>query len=229
MKTRNLIILGIASATIAITAVGCSLIGANPSAPNAAERYLFDIQTNLVAKTLFQTNVVDVTNHVVVFSTNEVGQIVTRTNEVVEKKYDLVTVTNMIEQYVLKDKPSTQAGVQAGGAMLNVVAPGAGGLFVGIAGAVLAAWRRLRSAKESGTVLAQNIEAIREFIKAAVPNGAQYDDAIVRFISEHQKEAGVAEFVVDLVKNRISNKDARASVSEIQGLLESFKRQAPAA
>jgi hypothetical protein len=72
-------------------------------------------------------------------------------------------------------------------------------------------------------VLAQNIESIREFVKT-LPDGDKYDQAIVEFIQDNQREAGTLDAVVRLLERHVSHPQAVASVAEIKALLESLKK-----
>jgi hypothetical protein len=210
MKTLK-ITLGIAS--IALFVAGCSLIGANPKPPTKFEEGVFDIKTNVV------TEVRTVTNHVQVpvevFHTNEVGVNVTNTIPQVVPQY--ITVTNHTEQYLYTPKQIVTDTATTAGTIGNIVAPGIGGIVTGILGGVIAMWGKLRSTKQVGTTLAQNIQTIREFLKT-IPNGDKYDTLITQFMQKHQAEQGVLQQVVGIL-GEIDRSDAKVAAQELQASL----------
>lgn len=214
-------IAALSMALLAVAASGpCSTIGADTSAPNAVEQKLFTTVTNFVAVPVQTTNTTFTTNVVTQFQTNTVGQIVTVTNEVVQPKYNLVWVTNEVPQYENTVSASTKATVRGGGGILNTFFPGVGSMASSGVLAVLAIWAQLRSGKRQVTAatLAQEVETMREFIKT-LPSGTKYDQAITTFLQGHQLEAGVADQVLGLLENQVSNPDARAAIEEIKGTL----------
>lgn len=209
-------------AVLAIAIAGCAWFGKDPKPPTVFEQTIYDIATNLVPKVAFQTQTVLVPIEVLVYKTNEVGVIVQHTNVVTIPTYELVTVTNQVEAYTLTPKQSSKDDAAALGGISNMVVPGSGGLITGIGLALLAAWGRIRSSKNTGAVLAQNIEGIREFVKS-LPDGAKYDSAIVDFLQSHQLEQDVALQVIELLKRRVSNKEALNAAEEIKNGVEALK------
>lgn len=200
----------------------CSVIGKSPSAPGSVERRVFDVETNFVPRVVLQTNAVSVTNVVTEFRTNEVGVIVTRTNELIVPRYNLITVTQAVETYTLTPNAASIATAQSVGGVVNAFAPGIGTALGGALIGLLAAWGKLRSTKRVGTVLAQNIETVREFLKT-LPNGAQYDSVITQVMQKHQVEAGVVNDVIAILERSVSNETAQGSVVEIRNALEALK------
>lgn len=217
------IVLWIACSTLACFALsGCkALSGQSP--PSGIEGQFFDVQTNWVEKVNYQTNTVLVTNVVPVNMTNEIGKVIVVTNEVIVPQYELTTVTNFIESYQFTPGTNTLASVKDTSGIIDTYAPGVGSLAGGIVIGLLALWGKLRSYKKTGTVLAQNIESIREFVKT-LPNGEKYDQAIVEFIRDHQRETGTLDAIVKLLERQMSHPQAVASVAEIKMLLESLKK-----
>lgn len=207
---------------IVLTIAGCAWFGKDPKPPTAFEQTVYDIATNVAPRIAYVTNTVTLTNHVFEFRTNEVGVIVIRTNDVLVPKYEIVTITNQVETYTWTPKESSKADAVAVGGISNMIAPGSGGLVAGIALALLGAWGKVRSSKNTGAVLAQNIEGIREFVKS-LPDGAKYDSAIVDFMQSHQLEEDVAFQVIDLLKKRVSNKEALNAAEEIKNGVAALK------
>jgi hypothetical protein len=200
---------------------GCSILGTDTSAPNAVEQKLFTTVTNYVPVVVQTTNTTFATNVVTQFQTNTVGQIVTVTNTVVQPEYNLVTVTNQIPQYENTVSTNTANVVTAAGGVLNTFFPGMGSMAGAGVMALLGLWAQLRSGKRQDTsaALAQEVETMREFI-LTLPSGTKYDQAITTFLQQHQLESGVAEQVLGLLENEVSNPDAKAAVAEIQGTLK---------
>lgn len=199
---------------IVFALTGCKFFGAEPSAPSAFERNLFTIETNWVTRVTYKTNAVDVAVPVFVVRTNELNQIVQVTNTVLVKQVDVISLTNLHEVYDWSPK-TNQVYVQGAGAVANIVAPGSGGLVVGLLTAGLAAWGKLRSRKKTGDVLVQNIESILEFVDT-VPNGTEYTSAIKHIIKKDQDSAGVREKVKVAMEESVDSSDAKSSASDMQ-------------
>jgi hypothetical protein len=213
------------TAAVAMLLTGCKLFGADPAAPNAVEKVLFTTKTNFVEVPV-QVSVTNYVNKELVFNqTNTVGQIVTVTNEVQTPVYSVVTVTNIIPQYQNTVSPSTTASVTGASGILNYFFPGSGPIVSAGILALLGGWAQLRSSKRQDTsaALAQEAETILEFIKT-LPNGAAYKQAITTFMQAHQLDAGVADQVLGLLDNEVSNPDAKAAVEEIRGTLSAVSK-----
>jgi hypothetical protein len=218
--------------------LGCKMFGTNPSPPTGLERAVFDVVTNHVVVTnvvqlpmpVYQTNFYVVTNVVQVsgqpptlvysnYSERVIDHFVTNTVQ--------VPATN--DTYTLSTKDSTKSGVQTVGGLVNMFYPGAGGLVsMGIL-AILGAWGHLRGNKNGNTAVAisQEVETIRNFVKM-LPNGQSYDDALTRFMQDHQLETGVVQNVLGILQNKINNEDARTAAKEIADTLGALMPPSPA-
>jgi hypothetical protein len=187
---------------------GCALFGGK-SAPTKFEQSMFTVQTNTVDEVY------------------EVVQAILRTNitGIIESAALTTYTTNKVETYVLTPKPEAQETARAVGGLANLFAPGTGSVLGGILAGALGVWARMRSYKKQGTVLAQNIEGIREFIKTSIPDGVKHDQAIVKFMQDKQQEAGVVQGVLSIIKANVTNIEAKNAVTEIQGLLDNLKKQ----
>lgn len=199
---------------IVFALTGCKFFGADPAPPTAFENRFFDIQTNLVPRQFFKTNFIDVPVPVFVLKTNELDEITQLTNTVIVKQVEILTLTNLHEVYDWSPK-TNQVYVQGAGAVANIVAPGSGGLVVGLLTAGLAAWGKLRSRKKTGDVLVQNIESILEFVDT-VPNGSEYTSAIKHIIKKDQEDEGVREKVKVAMADGVDKSDAKSSASDMQ-------------
>ena len=205
---------------IALSLVGC----ATNKPPGQFEQVIFNTQTNWITQVAVVTNEVWETNIAVVSVTNQIGQIVKETNEIFIPKYETVSVTSTVPTYIFTPSTNAIADAQMIGGIANVFLPGSGGIIGGLLVGALGVWGRMRSYKKSGTVLAQNIEAIREFIKSSVPEGKLYDEALVKFMKDKQQEAGAIDNVLGLLRKYVSNKDAQVAATEIQNLLDTIRK-----
>lgn len=215
-------------AALALACVtGCKYVGADTSAPNAVERQLFTTVTNYVDVPVQVPVTNIVVKEVTVFQTNTVGQIVTMTNQISQPVYSVVWETNHVPQYenaVSDHMKSTVTGLSG---VLNYFFPGVGPIAGSGVLALLAAWAQLRSGKrqQTASALTQQMETVLEFIKT-LPNGAAYKQAITNFLQQHQMEAGVANQVLKLIENQVSNPDARAAVDEIKNSIAAAQETA---
>lgn len=190
------------------------------SPPTAFERKFFDIQTNYVPIFVLTTNTIQLTNTFIQFQTNQIGQIVLHTNELIIPVHSLVTVTQIHEQYDLTVKDSTKTGASVAGAGANLVIPGSGGAVAGILIGLAGAWAKLRSSKKTNVALAQNVETALEFIET-VPGGSKYTSAIKQFMQKDQAEQGV-EKGVKAARAEVDNLKAKASVGAIDATIKNF-------
>ena len=129
-----------------------------------------------------------------------------------------VSVTN----YTLAVSPVTTENVGAIRDVGNLITPGVGTLVSGILAGILAAWARMRSAKNAAPILAQNIETILEFI-STLPDGQKYRDALTTYMSTHQTEAGSADAILNIVNTYVSNPEAKGAVVELQAAIRALK------
>lgn len=206
--------------SLSLLLTGCKFFGADPAPPSKAENYLFDVLTNYTPRVMLATNAMWVTNHVTVFHTNEVGKIVEIPVAVVIPKYDLITITQQIPEYVWTPKTNTVQYTQTAGSVANMVVPGSGGLVTGLLTAGLLAWGRLRSSKKTNVALAQNVETALEFIET-VPGGSKYTSAIKQFMQKDQADQGV-EKGVKAARAEVDNLKAKASVDAIDATIKNF-------
>ena len=198
MNSKSKYLILALAALIPLTAgIGCKHVsGETP--PTAVEQQIFDTETNYVSKV-----VVDA-------ATGEV-------------------ITNQVPVYTSTPKESVAADAAAVGSVVNAFAPGAGGLISGGLLAFLGLWGKLRSYKKkagdsdkTAGVLAQNIEAIRVFIRQAIPNGTKYDDAIVGFIMKEQDKAQAIASVSDILGRYVKSGKTKQDVLEIRNALNNL-------
>lgn len=228
MKT-SLLGIGISILAAALLFVGCA------STPTAAEKALFNVQTNYVPKlvlltntvTLFQTNTVvqtvTLTNSqgviVPVYQTNLVPVAVTTTNTVV--------ATNMVPVYYLATSTTTTNIGNLAGTIGNIAAPGSGTIVTGLLGLLVAGYLKFRNNQFAGKndalsqvagQLAQEIETGRELL-SSTPQGQKAADAFTQWMISHQLETGVITQVSQIVKDSTKNVEAQAAANQILALI----------
>ena len=195
---------------------GCGTFGTTPSAPTANEQKFFNTITNYIAVVVPVTNTITLTNVVLSFQTNTVGQVVTVTNILTVPIPVITTVTNTMPVYTMTPNATTTGAASSIGSIANMIVPGGGGIVtLGIT--VLAGfWGWLRSYKggQTSTALSQEIETVLEFVKA-LPDGAAYKKALTDFLAAHQNEAGVVTQVATILNNDISNPDAKVAAQQV--------------
>lgn len=223
MKLKRQIILSACLAVIAFT--GCKSLsnefGANPAPPSPIEQKIYTTATNWVT----ETTQVAVTNYTVVLLTNTQNQVIQETNT----SFQVVTLTNQVPSYTLTASPQTSATIQGAGAVINTFAPGIGtAVAAGLTALVgLFGWgRSAKNATATSTTLAQEIETLREFVQA-LPQGANYDSAIVSWLQAHQMESGVATTILNAVENNVSNPSAKAAAASIITTLNTMGTKVP--
>lgn len=127
-----------------------------------------------------------------------------------------------VRSFVHTPNAETLGMIETAGAVTNVFAPGIGTLLAGMSAGVLAAWARMRSAKNAAPVLAQNIETMREFVKT-LPDGQRYDRVLTEWMARHQANAGSTQAVMKLLREDVSNKEALGTVAELEESLAALK------
>ena len=217
----------------AIILAGCSTTG---SPPTAFEQKFFDVKTNVLEITVLKTNIVPITT----YTTNEITITVTNKHGVTEYQTNLVLVPKVVLQEVIQPftnrvpyydwTPSTNANqiAQTGGAIGGLF--GYGGLIsTGLLG-IFGIWAKMRSSRNYATAanMAQTIETIRSFVQS-LPRGAEYDAALVQWMQAHQAEAGVLDQVLEILKNDVSNPDARFAAQQLDAALHALQTPAPPA
>lgn len=201
-----------------ITMTSCSLFGSKNGAPlSGAERPFFTTVTNYVLQPVWQTNTVNEIVQTIVPVTNTVGAVIFQTNLITVPVPTPMWITNVFEQYTHTPNETAQASAGVAGTIANLIIPGSGGAITTGILALLGIWGGWRSKKnkDTGIALSQEIETILEFVYS-LPKGAAYHETIVRFLKDHQVEAGVAQEVLKILEKNISNKDAVAAMEGIR-------------
>lgn len=202
----------------------------NPKPLTSLERKFFNEETNYVPVIHVVTNVVPLytTNFVTVTQTNQIGQVVTHTNEVLNTVWqtNVATTYTTNEQYRVTPNGTATAITQVGGTVGNLF--GAGGLVTTALAGLFGVWASIRSSRryDTGAVLAQNVQQMRAFVQA-LPNGAAYDRALTNFMQAHQADAGVLNQVLTLIQNEVSNSDAQFAAQSVIATINSLSQTPP--
>jgi len=149
------------------------------------------------------TNVVTVvqTNLVPVFYTNVVQ----------------VPVTNLVA------RPEMLATIEATGSIVNTFLPGIGSMVALLLGGLYHGYRQVRN-RRVNEALVQGVETARAVL-TTTPQGQAADAAFVKWLMEHQKEAGVFTTVSGLVDQLTDSPAATAAAREIADRLRRAQEQ----
>jgi hypothetical protein len=186
------------------------------------------VLTNTVPVVTERTNIVFVTNALSgavsgyatreVPATNMVTAVVTNVVPVFMTNVVAVPVTNLVE------KPGATATIDATGSIINTFMPGVGSIVALALGGLYHGYRQVRNRKVN-EALVQGVETARAIL-TTTPQGQAADAQFVKWLMEHQKEAGVFTTVSGLVENLTDNPAARMTGQEI---LERLKQATPQA
>ena len=189
------------------------------------------VVTNTVPVVMERTNVVYVTNAtsgaVSGFATREpvvtnfVSALVTNLAPVFMTNVVQVPVTNLVA------RPEAEAAIGVAGSVINTFAPGIGSIVALALGGLYHGYRQVRNRKVN-EALVQGVETARAVL-TTTPQGKAADTQFVKWLMDHQKEAGVFTTVSDLVENLTDNPAARLTAEEIGERLKQARPQAQAA
>jgi hypothetical protein len=151
---------------------------------------------------------------VVQMVTNEVVETNPATGEVVTN-FVPVLVTNVVQVPVtnLVAKPQAEAAIAATGSIVNTFAPGVGSVVALVLGGLYHGYRQLRN-RRVNEALVQGVETARAVL-TTTPQGQAMDAQFVKWLMEHQKEAGVFATVSGLVDQVSDNPAAKMTAQEI--------------
>jgi len=189
------------------------------------------VVTNMVPQVIERTNIVFVTNA----ASGAVSGYATRepvaTNLVTVLLTNLVPVfqTNLVQVPVtnLVAKPEAEATIQAAGSVVNTFFPGIGSIVALALGGLYHGYRQVRNRKVN-EALVQGVETARAVLETT-PQGQAADAQFVRWLMEHQKEAGVFTTVSTLVDNLTDNPAAKLTAQEILERVQRSQQPRPAA
>ena len=169
-----------------------------------------------------RTSIVYVTNA----ASGAVSGYVTReavaTNLVLAVMTNLVPVfyTNIVQVPItnLVARPEALAAMDAVGSVVNTFAPGIGSIVALAMAGLYHGYRQVRNRKVT-EALVQGIETARAVL-TTTPQGQAADAQLVKWLMEHQKEAGVFTTVSGLVEQLSDNPAARMTAQEIAQRLQ---------
>ena len=175
------------------------------------------VVTNVVPQVVERERVVLVTNEVSgavsghvarePVATNFVTLLVTNTIPVFETNVVQVPVTNLVA------KPAALATIEATGSLVNMFLPGIGSMVALLLGGMYHGYRQLRN-RRVNEALVQGVETARAVLETT-PQGQAVDAQYVKWLMEHQKEAGVFVSVTKLVDAFTDNPAAKLTAQEI--------------
>jgi hypothetical protein len=175
------------------------------------------VVTNVVAEVVERTNVVFVTNSVSGSVSGYVAREPVATNVLTVVQTNLVPVfyTNVVQLPVtnLAARPEMLATIEATSSVVNTFLPGIGSMVALLLGGLYHGYRQVRNRKVN-EALVQGVETARAVL-ATTPQGQAADAAFVKWLMEHQKEAGVFTTVSTLVDQLTDNPAAEAVAREI--------------
>ena len=186
--------------------------------------------TNMAPVVVERTGVVYVTNA----ATGAVSGYLTRepvaTNLVAEVVTNFVPVfvTNLVQVPVtnLVARPEALATIEATGSVVNAFAPGIGSIVALALGGLYHAYRQLRNRKVNEALI-QGVETARAVL-TTTPQGQAADAQFVKWLMEHQKEAGVFATVSGMVDQLSDNPAAKVAAQAIAARVQQATQQGDA-
>ncbi len=185
------------------------------------------VVTNLVPRVVERTSVVYVTNAVSgavsgyatrePVATNLVSSVVTNFVPVFYTNVVQVPVTNLVA------KPEVLGAIEAAGSVTNTFLPGVGSILALALGGLYHGYRQVRNRKVN-EALVQGVETARAIL-TTTPQGQAADAQFVKWLMDHQKEAGVFTTVSSLVEQLSDNPAARLTAQEIAQRVQQAQQQ----
>ena len=112
------------------------------------------------------------------------------------------------------------------GSIVNTFAPGIGSLLALALGGLYHGYRQIRNRKVNEALI-QGVETARAIL-TTTPQGQAADAQFVKWLMEHQREAGVFTTVSGLVEQLTDNPAARLTAQEIAERVQKAQQQRPA-
>ena len=185
------------------------------------------VVTNLVPQVVERTSIAYVTNAASgavsgyatrePVATNMVTALVTNFVPVFYTNVVQVPVTNLVA------RPEVLAAIEATGSVVNTFVPGIGSIVALALGGLYHGYRQVRNRKVN-EALVQGVETARAVL-ATTPQGQAADGQFVKWLMEHQKEAGVFTTVSDLVEQLSDNPAAKMTAQEIAQRVQQGQQQ----
>jgi hypothetical protein len=153
--------------------------------------------------------------------TNVVTELVTNFVPVFYTNLVQVPVTNLVA------RPEALASIEGAGGVINTFMPGIGSVVALALGGLYHGYRQIRN-RRVNEALVQGVETARAIL-TTTPQGQAADAQFVKWLMEHQKEAGVFATVSGLVDELSDNPAARLTAQEIAERVERAQAQKAAA
>ncbi|HWQ91882.1 MAG TPA: hypothetical protein VN673_09440 [Clostridia bacterium] len=218
------VVIGMALALLLACASGCATLDRaykrEVTWTNAPVVHVFTntvVVTNTVPVVTERTNVVFVTNALSGAVSGYEERTPIATNLV------LMTITNVVPVFTtnlvqvplmnLVAKPEAVAVIDATGSIIDTFLPGIGSILALGLGGLYHGYRQLRNRKVNEALI-QGVETARALL-TTTPQGKAADAQLVKWLMEHQKEAGVFVTVARLVEELTDNPAARMTAQEI--------------
>jgi hypothetical protein len=227
MQSMRSVLVAVAVCGVAAAAVGLNGCGTLDRAYNQEVTWADTPMIHVFTNTVVVTNTVPVaterTN--VVYVTNATSGAVSgfATRAAIATNYLTVTATNLIPVFMtnvvqvpvtnLVAKPEAEAAITAVGSVVNTFAPGIGSIVALALGGLYHGYRQVRNRKVN-EALVQGVETARAVL-TTTPQGQAVDAQFVRWLMEHQQEAGVFTTVSNLVEQLSDNPAAKLTAQEI--------------
>jgi hypothetical protein len=180
------------------------------------------VVTNTVPQVVERTSVVYVTNTFTgavsgyatrePVATNMVATVLTNFVPVFYTNIVQVPVTNLVA------KPEALAAIDATGSVINTFMPGIGSIFALALGGLYHGYRQVRNRKVNEALI-QGVETARAVL-TTTPQGQAADAQFVKWLMDHQKEAGVFATVSGLVDQLTDNPAARLTAQELSARVQ---------
>ena len=185
------------------------------------------VLTNTVPVVTERTNIVYVTNETTGAVSGYVAREPVATNLVAVVVTNLVPVfyTNVVQVPVtnLVAKPEAEAVIQAAGSVVNTFAPGIGSILALALAGLYHGYRQVRN-RRVNEALVQGVETARAVL-TTTPQGQAADAQFVKWLMDHQKEAGVFTTVSGLVEQLTDNPAAKMTAQEIAQRVQQAQQQ----
>jgi hypothetical protein len=176
--------------------------GCSSPTPNAAEKFLFQVETNRVA---VPTNWMTI-------------QTVTNQEGATEQVPVMNWRTNIQEHVTYTVSTNAAALTQSASRLTNIFAPGFGELIAALAAGVLGTWAKLRSTlnkgKAANVTLAQSIETLLAIVETT-PQGRELSDRLKTKLVKDQSAAGVLAEIAHVVNTYVDNDAAKKAAQLI--------------
>ena len=175
------------------------------------------VVTNTVPVVLERTNILYVTNAASGAVSGYASREPVATNMVLAVVTNFVPVfyTNLVQVPVtnLVAKPEVEAAISAAGVVTNTFLPGVGSIVALALGGLYHGYQQVRN-RRVNEALVQGVETARAVL-TTTPQGQAVDAQFVKWLMDHQQEAGVFATVSDLVAELSDNPAAKIAAQEI--------------